>query len=148
MSAKPSIYGPLPEWTEVQLGWVVGLLEGEGYFGADSRSGRSTKLDLKMTDQDVVSRFAVLVGVPAGPYITKSRAGHKTTYRLAVSGERAREVMRRILPHMGERRTARIQELLSTYPTGPQVEEWDEPCDCVECSCCSPCGALCANYAE
>lgn len=33
-------------------------------------------------------------------------------------------------------------------PTGPQVEEWDEPCDCVECSCCGPCGALCVNYAE
>lgn len=30
-------------------------------------------------------------------------------------------------------------------PTGPLVGEWDDPCDCIECPCCGPCGALCVN---
>lgn len=29
--------------------------------------------------------------------------------------------------------------------TGPQVAEWDTPCDCIECPCCGPCSALCVN---
>lgn len=90
----------------VTTAWLSGLLEGEGWFGID---GVPT-IELEMKDLDVIQRVADIWGVS---YIrTRERQPNQTIYRVRIRGERARKVMREVLPYMGERRSSRITSLL------------------------------------
>jgi hypothetical protein len=53
--------------TDYELGWIVALFEGEGCL---SRMRKGWQAELKMTDEDVVSKFADIIGVGTvhGPY--------------------------------------------------------------------------------
>jgi hypothetical protein len=66
---------------------------------------------LSMTDQDVGERAARLMGTVAYPY--DARTGHRLQWRARLRGEAATALMRELLPHMGIRRTAKIEEVLS-----------------------------------
>ncbi len=102
------------------LFWLVGLLEGEGHFGVQQYSvtsrGRRYKyrrpvIQLGMNDRDVVARASVIMQC-AAPRAYPSAPGH---YKIMVAGKRAVELMRVLFPHMGQRRSAIIADLLSTY---------------------------------
>lgn len=108
--------------TETERAWLAGLLEGEGCFTASS--GRLTKtrgqrkyiaVYLMSTDEDVVERGAALMGVACKPVKTTSEISRKPQFRAVVHGEKAAVIMRELLPLMGERRTARIKELLEHH---------------------------------
>lgn len=124
--------------SEFDLGWIVGLLEGEGSFLLQGyRSGGpkvTPSIQLAMTDLDVVARAGEFLGGnqedpkivrPAGRR-TNGEA-YKTIYRWRVSGHRAAEVMEQILPHMGERRSARIREILDVWKAskGPKDPKYE-----------------------
>jgi hypothetical protein len=97
--------------TDVELAWLAGLLEGEGCFS--NRADRNCPvIEVKMTDLDVINRVAEMFGRTAW-LIPAQRKGYQDQYRTKIQGEPARELMRKLLPMMGERRSARIQELLS-----------------------------------
>lgn len=96
--------------TEIELAWLAGLLEGEGCFSYRADRGVPT-VEVKMVDLDVINRVAVLVRRKVTP-IPARREGWQVQYRVKIHGEPARELMRALLPYMGERRTARITELL------------------------------------
>lgn len=98
--------------------WLAGLMEGEGSFGVrdggphrGARRGLIAKL--KMTDKDVVEKAKEIM--PAcGPYVhNDNRPKHSTTYEVQWYGQRAENLMTRILPYMGERRKAKIDKCLS-----------------------------------
>ena len=89
--------------------WLAGLLEGEGCF---SNNGGSIYVSLQMTDKDVVERVAMLCGTTAVFQPSESEKW-LPIYRCVVYSHRAEIVMRKILPWMGARRTARIQECLA-----------------------------------
>lgn len=98
--------------TEIELAWLAGLLEGEGCFSY--RKDRDIPvLEVKMTDWDVMNRVALLFGRRVTP-IPPGREGYQPQYRARVQGEPARELMRLLKPHMGQRRAARIEELLAS----------------------------------
>lgn len=66
-----------------------------------------------MTDKDVVVRVARMLRLEVCPQETHiSRFGKKTMWRLDIYGERAVEIMRAILPFMGERRSQKILWIL------------------------------------
>lgn len=103
------------------VAWLAGLLEGEGHFGlttttADTKKyGRKTyqypKVQLQMTDLDVVERAAALMECAVlGPY---QYFEHKKPFWNAHVGksERALSVMRAVYPQMSLRRRARIREI-------------------------------------
>lgn len=96
--------------TEIEAVWLAGLLEGEGYFGL--YRGDRPVVEVKMTDRDVVERVGALFGNPNVVFIPAANERCQPQYRARVRGAGAVEIMRRILPHMGQRRTARITELL------------------------------------
>jgi hypothetical protein len=83
-----------------------------------------------MTDLDIIERAGALIG-GQGQARIMARVGQrmgtgtvrKTTYRWRVSGNRAIEVMRLILPYMGERRTARIREILGIWEARNAVQD-------------------------
>ena len=97
--------------TDIELAWLAGLLEGEGCFSY-RRDRDIPTVEVKMTDLDVINRVARLMGRTVTP-IPAQREGYQPQYRARIQGEPARELMRRLQPHMGKRRAARIAELLA-----------------------------------
>jgi len=100
------------ECTDVEIAWLAGLLEGEGYFqaGIPSRPKR-VMIVVKMCDEDVVSKVASI-------FETKVREGKaendrcNVPYTTQCSHNKAADVMRAIRPFMGARRKAKIDECL------------------------------------
>lgn len=102
--------------TDVEIAWLAGLLEGEGCFSCSKpRQGRRAQLVVyvKMTDADVVVRAAKLIGAPSVRRVRDTRKENfSDCYQTRVSGAKAEDTMRLVLPYMGERRVAKINELL------------------------------------
>jgi hypothetical protein len=88
--------------------WLAGLLEGEGSF--DAHRGKYPRVRLAMTDRDVVGRAASLMDTSLRLALHPAPA--KATWHSEVSGEKAAEIMRAILPHMGARRSQKIADVL------------------------------------
>src|SRR5262245_8880156 len=97
------------------LAWAVGLFEGEGCIHlGDGRRG--PRLDLKMTDRDVVERFAAWSEV--GKVRRKRPDAFKPHYKTQWTWDAAhRDEVRRLLvvmlPWFGERRKAKALEALA-----------------------------------
>jgi len=95
-----------------EIDWLAGLFEGEGC--ADwMKKERSMRLRVQMTDRDVVERVAVLWGTKlCGPYTRKKRPKSLPMWTATVHGKKAVFWGLVLLGLMGERRTAKITELL------------------------------------
>lgn len=93
--------------------WLAGLLEGEGSFGlwSNGNGGFKLKVSVQMTDFDVVHRVADMWGTSIA-HIKPQKAHHKPSFRTQLGGDRAAELMNRIRPLMGERRTEQIDRVL------------------------------------
>jgi len=103
--------------------WLAGLLEGEGAF--DAHRGTYPRIRLAMTDRDVVGRAASLMDT--GIRLSLHKAPAKPTWHAEVSGPRAAEIMREILPHMGTRRSGRIAEVLGVVAFRAEPERNSRP---------------------
>lgn len=105
-------------FTERELYWLSGLLEGEGSFLVGSPSYPNLpKIQLHMTDEDIVVKVAALFGTKAVP-IKKSKHDlphWKPTWMAVVRGSRAVEVMGQLKPLMGVRRQEQIDRALACY---------------------------------
>jgi hypothetical protein len=100
----------------IDVAWLAGLLEGEGSFFVQKRPDRrrdQARVYLAMTDEDVVRRAASLMGAPSVQRRVRREDHWKDQYVAVVTGSKATAVMRSILPHLGERRAARVREILS-----------------------------------
>ena len=106
------------------LYWLAGLLEGEGSFiKLDSPGVR-----ISMTDQDGVVRASKLMG-NSKIYRRCANPLWQATWTTYVYGDRAIEIMKLIFPIMGERRSARIREILDwarARPRGRRVLNDDD----------------------
>jgi hypothetical protein len=104
------------------LHWLAGLLEGEGSFLKPSPSRpASPRVQVVMTDRDVLEHVAALVGVSVYAVPVDSRnADWHPCYRVIVNGQRATQLMRVLRPLMGERRQHQIDAAMAAaeeYPT-------------------------------
>lgn len=102
---------------ESELFWLVGLLEGEGYFGFEKWSQR---VQLKMTDLDVIEKASSILSKVTGREHTIHESpnnvlGENMPYVVAVHGEDARKVMHLVVKHMSFRRKCRIWQSLNGY---------------------------------
>lgn len=90
------------------LAWAAGLFEGEGWIRVKPAH---VELGLKMTDEDVVRRFAEVLGIGYvdGPIQPSGNRKLIWTWHLA-QGEFVRVFLEAIEPWMGKRRTAKIKE--------------------------------------
>lgn len=100
---------------ETDLAWLAGLLEGEGSFlhGPPSEPNR-IRVSLAMTDEDVVARAAVMLGVRYKKEPSRNDKW-KPSYYLQVRGRRAARLMRQLHPLMGVRRRKKIEEVLRVF---------------------------------
>lgn len=97
--------------SEFELGWLVGLIEGDGTFTFD---GKNVAVVLKITDRDTAQRFATLMRTTvAGPYHYEGQQlGPKPYYMTKVTGKRAREFMASAAGYFSLRRQAQITRVL------------------------------------
>ena len=99
------------------IAWLSGLLEGEGCFAA--YKGLAT-IKLNMTDEDVVARAALLLGVHVtGPYVLKNPK-YKPHYHANLFGNRAAAWMMTLYPFLGKRRQEKIREVLAVWQKQPK----------------------------
>jgi LAGLIDADG DNA endonuclease family protein len=112
--------------TPAELGWVAGLLEGEGCFfpikyqTQDYGPYTYARIAVLMTDLDVLERLQQLTGVGriSGPTIRKN-PNHKPLWHWVVSkNKESITLMKELYPLMGERRRARIDEVLALAEKG------------------------------
>jgi hypothetical protein len=107
------------------IAWAAGLFEGEGCISF-TRSKRSHwrnsqtqgRVSVAMTDQDVVERFAKIMGFGTVEYlgVPQSRDGYnrKATWRWrAQSYEHVQATIAMFWSYLGTRRKARAKEILS-----------------------------------
>jgi hypothetical protein len=101
------------EWRE-EFAWAAGLFEGEGSITLAPRP----RLQMKMADEDVVRRFAEIIGVgkvygPYGPYDYEppKRLQKKPTWMWVCEGRRASEALEALRPWLSARRLAQARRV-------------------------------------
>jgi len=98
------------------VGWLAGLLEGEGSFERRIARGHVyPAIEVEMCSKDVVERAAALLHATTVSVRLPRSQSWSSTYVAAISGARAAEWMQRLRPLMGVRRTAAIDVALDDY---------------------------------
>lgn len=101
--------------TEYDLGWVVGIIEGEGSFGYVSSAQYPTRyirIRVASTDLDILERLHELLGGTIAVH-GEARDRRKASWVWTIAGVRAAELARLIGPYMHSRRRARVEQLLT-----------------------------------
>ena len=100
------------------LGWVVGILDGEGCF---SLKKRSICITCGMTDRDTILRLQAVVGGGTlnEPLVRENRKPNYV-WNLSVR-EDVVGLLAQIKPHMSKRRQARIEELIKWDKEHPKT---------------------------
>lgn len=109
--------------TYFELGWLVGLLEGEGSFRFYSprEKGGTQGIHINMTDFDTMETAAKLMQKITGKtviikdYRKPKNVNHQQSYVIELSGDSARKLMRAIVSHMHFRRRKRIWQCLNGF---------------------------------
>lgn len=109
-----------------EAAWVAGLLEGEGSFElTDSANRRRLGVVCAMSDRDVVERLLTVVG--AGRIYVRTPQpprGNKTMYAWTLTNRpEVAQLISEIRPFMGERRSAKIDAMLTWNALNP-VTKW------------------------
>lgn len=112
--------------------WLAGLLEGEGTFTAKGR-GSWVGVGVEMCDRETVERVAGMLGASGISRDDGGRdKGWDPTYRIKISGNRARPWLATLRPLMGERRRAAIDRALASWDP---IRLWPAPIGCVVEAC-------------
>jgi hypothetical protein len=101
--------------TAAETAWVAGIIEGEGYFTTKGSGGLAVRVS--MTDRDIIERLKALTGVGTLYVPRNPRPGEwKQAYTWAVQDRQdAKALLEAILPWLGLRRTAKVEEVLAQY---------------------------------
>lgn len=106
--------------SDFELGWLVGILEGEGHFGLYT----SQVIEVNMTDEDTIYKVASIYERVLGTLV-KIMEIRKTkgqdVYCARIYGERARTIMRLVVSHMSHRRRQVIWRCLNGYKA-PRID--------------------------
>jgi len=95
--------------------WLVGVFEGEAYFGYAIGQKRPI-IEVEMKDEHVVARVAAILGAS---YYRRdrrdSRPNSSVTYRVSISGKRALQLMKRLQPYLSPRRARTIAQVEEAF---------------------------------
>jgi hypothetical protein len=100
------------ELTDRDLFWLAGLFEGEGCADWRKRE-RTLRLRIQMTDRDIVERVARIWDTSlCGPYSWPKKPQNLPIWTAAIQGRKAVLWALALLGLMGQRRKAKLTELL------------------------------------
>jgi hypothetical protein len=96
--------------------WLAGLFEGEGTAGFGSGRARTFRLRIRMTDRDIIERVAHIWGVRVcGPYFSKTKLHYLPVWSVNIGGREGVAWGMMLLPLMGKRRAAKLEELIRIW---------------------------------
>ena len=112
------------------IAWMAGIIEGEGCIHYSS--GSSPTISVVMSDKDVIDKVSFLFGIKTyGPFSQKREGKkYKPQWKAIVFGARAVGWMMTIYSLMGERRRAKIGEVLSEWKQRKSRRPRRFPPDC------------------
>ena len=90
--------------TPEEVAWAAGLFEGEGTFVFSAQRARAS---MASTDEDVLRRFHVIVGVGGIGPVSPRKPHHKPAWQWWANGAEAEIVFNLLSPWLGRRRLAR-----------------------------------------
>lgn len=106
--------------SDFELGWLVGILEGEGHFGIYT----SQVVEVNMTDEDTIYKVASLyerIFSTTVKVMTIQKTKGKDVYCVRIYGERARTIMQLVVAHMSYRRRQTIWQCLNGFKA-PKID--------------------------
>lgn len=111
---------------DVGIAWFAGIFEGEGCMVIEKNG--NTKLDVSMTDPDIIERIREMFPKchNSTPFQSKPvRPGYnlpKLRYTWRVSDpQEVRRIIVLMLPYFGERRSARARQVIEHLDTRPGI---------------------------
>lgn len=107
------------------LYWLAGILEGEGSFTNESNSPR---IQLKMTDRDVVHAARMMINPNAELSVARFDNEYKTAYILIIQGNLAIQWMMTLYPLMYSRRKERIRSIIAKWKTNERRDKGVDTC--------------------
>jgi hypothetical protein len=107
---------------DISLGWIAGIIEGEGCITKRTDRKNAIVIQVGMTDEDVLIKLHQLIpgSILNGPYHSPSRKNHwkpRWNWELG-KREYVKEFLILIYPLMGNRRRIKIREALETLNRG------------------------------
>jgi len=115
-------YDKLPREQKILV--LAGVFDGEGSFGVWSRGkGRAKHLQVKVdtTDADMVARFHEMWGGIFFSHTPKEKH-YKHLFRWKITGEKAWQCLKEMIPYMCQRRREKYYGLVK--PIGYGNEDW------------------------
>ena len=111
---------------EQKLIFLAGVFEGEGSFGfwgKDNKNNRYFRIQVRMTDEDIVVRFVdffrlgyVNLHIPKKDHLKKS-------WKWTVAGDKAMEVMLQMAPYLGIRRKEKFEQCCQSFKQLPHLRK-------------------------
>ena len=111
---------------EQKLIFLAGVFEGEGSFGfwgKDNKNNRYFRIQVRMTDEDIVVRFVdffklgyVNSHIPKKDHLKKS-------WKWTVAGDRAMDVMLQMAPFLGIRRQEKFNQCCQSFKQLPHLRK-------------------------
>lgn len=111
--------------TVKDISWLAGLLEGEGSFSDETGSPR---IQLKMTDWDIVDRAREMMKSETLETVLYDNPNFKTAYVTRVQGNPAIQWMMTIFSLMGKRRRIRIAGILERWKVRDRRDKGVDTC--------------------
>lgn len=111
---------------DAEIAWLAGFLEGEGTFYMKRQPNKNYALPMIKvggTDRDVIRKAADLLGTATLQFERRRKDHWKDQWKVHAYGGKAVEIMQQILPWMGERRAAKIQEVIAEWESRPVVRQ-------------------------
>lgn len=114
--------------TTAEIAWAAGLIEGEGWFGMNHKN--NFRISVTMTDRDVLERLAHLLSgrLNAKAHPEWLRAKRKPQWTVQVCGQAAIGWMFMMYTFLGQRRRAKIREVLRFWLAVPPRRMYRREC--------------------
>lgn len=103
------------ELTDVQVAYLAGIYEGEGSCAITS--GRAIRVEIVMTDQDVIHNIRNITGLGSVKSVAPRAEKHKTAYRWSIGSKDAVLFLEAIYPWLGQRRGDRALDAINNWKT-------------------------------
>jgi hypothetical protein len=101
------------ELTPEQVAWLAGIYEGEGSCAITT--GRAIRVEIVMTDQDVIDRIQFVTGLGSVTSLAPRGENYKPAYRWSIGSIGAVGFLNAILPWLGKRRADRAQNAIDNW---------------------------------
>lgn len=98
-----------------EIAWLAGIYEGEGSCAITS--GRAIRVEVVMTDEDIVNKIRSVTGLGSVSTVAQRGENHKQAYRWSVGSKDAVTFLEAILPWLGERRSRRAKDAVTNWKT-------------------------------